>query len=117
VGCSGRALRALGGGCRPASASEWLAQITGTMAAKLADLRLLADAGRAAVPVVGIHDDAAAKKHPLYAVLLKAADEFAEVANEISKVVVELHSTVGLDEVKVQLQMLTEQLPLLRPAA
>jgi hypothetical protein len=102
----------------PASpVSEWLDQIAGTMSAKLAEIHALADAGRAVVPVTNVGSVAAAKKHPLYAVLQRAADEFGEVSTEIGALMLQLHGPLDLEQVKAQLQVLTEQLPLLRPAS
>jgi hypothetical protein len=93
------------------AAGEWPAQIVETMAIKLGDLRKLADAGRAAVPPVDGKAVRAAKKHPSYWVLQRSADEFAEVADEIGKVMAKLHSPLGLEEIRTQLRVLTERLP------
>ena len=102
----------------PASvAAEWLRRIAEDMAEKLAELGTLADAGRAAVPIVDRRSVRRVRRHPLYGILAKTADEFALTYDQISSLVVELHAAPDFDEVKAQLEVLTEQLPWLRPAA
>jgi len=102
----------------PASAAaEWLTRIAESMAEKLAELGTLADAGRAAVPIEDKKSITLVRKHPLYAMLEKSADEFADISDQVGRMMVELHDAPDLDQVRAQLEVLTEQLPWLRPAA
>lgn len=98
------------------AAADWLAQIAGTMATKLAEMEAFAEAGRAVAPAINANGIALAKRHPLYAQLKRSADEFAEVADQVSKLMIELQTPGNMERVRTELQVLTEQLPLLRPA-
>ncbi len=111
---SARAVARLLGTLPDCAAADWLARIAETMTAKLAEIQVLGDAGQAAVPVFTKRDVARAKAHPLYAQLQKSADEFADVADQVGSVMIELHTPPDLELIRAQLQMLTQQLPLLR---
>ena len=100
----------------PSAAADWVTHIAEDMAEKLAELVVLADAGRAAVPIVDKSSIARARKHPLYAMLKKTANEFDDISDQLGRMMVELNAP-DLDQVKTQLHVLTEQLPWLRPTA
>ncbi|MBP2326294.1 hypothetical protein JOF56_006679 [Kibdelosporangium banguiense] len=96
------------------AAGEWLGRIAETMSANLADIEALAEAGRAALPATDPLAVAEVRQHPLYGLLQKSAGEFTDVVGQINQMLVELHTPAGLEEVRTQLQVLAEQLPLLR---
>jgi hypothetical protein len=96
-------------------AGEWLGRIAETMSANLADIEALADAGRTALPATDPLAVAEIRQHPLYGLLQKSAGEFADVVGQINRMLVELHTPAGLEQVRTQLQVLAEQLPLLDP--
>jgi hypothetical protein len=95
------------------AAGEWLGRIAETMSANLADIEALAEAGRTALPATDPLAAAEIRQHPLYALLQKSAGEFADVVEQINRMLVELHTPAGLEQVRTQLQVLAEQLPLL----
>lgn len=96
-------------------AGEWLGRIAETMSANLADIEALAEAGRTALPATDPLAAAEIKQHPLYGLLQKSAGEFTDVVGQINRMLVELHTPAGLEQVRTQLQVLAEQLPLLGP--
>jgi hypothetical protein len=108
-----RALTRLLDSLPPTAAGEWLGRIAATMSANLGDVAKLADAGRAAIPADDERAIAEIKQHPLYALLQKSADEFADVVAQINRMTVELHTPAGLAQIRTQLQVMAEQLPLL----
>ena len=97
----------------PTAAGDWLGRIAATMSANLGDMAKLAAAGRAAVPPTDERAVAEIQQHPLYALLEKSADEFADVVAQINRMTVELHTPAGLEQVRTQLQVLAEQMSLL----
>ncbi|MEV4320407.1 hypothetical protein [Actinocrispum sp. NPDC049592] len=111
---SARAVARLLGTLPGSAAADWLTKIAKTMTTKLAEIQMLADAGQAVVPVFTKRDVARARAHPLYAQLERAADEFADVADQVGRAMVELHTPPELDLIRAQLEVLTQQLPLLR---
>lgn len=96
------------------AAGDWLGRIAETMSANLADIESLAEAGRAALPATDGRAVAEIKRHPLYGLLQQSAGEFADVVDQINRMTVELHTPRGLEQVRTQLQVLAEQMPLLR---
>jgi hypothetical protein len=97
------------------AAGEWLGRIAETMSANLADIEALAEAGRTALPATDPLAVAEIRHHPLYGLLQKSTREFTGVVGQINQMLVELHTPAGLAEVRTQLQVLAEQLPLLGP--
>jgi hypothetical protein len=95
------------------AAGEWLGRIAETMSANLADIEALAEAGRTALPATDPLAAAEIRQHPLYGLLRKSAGEFTDVVDQINQMLVELHTPAGLEQVRTQLQVLAEQLPLL----
>ena len=88
----------------PASpAKDWMLRISGQFQAELADVRGIAELGRA----LGAVDE----NHPVSQRLLSAARDFATFEAEVGRVALKMFDTPELDRARTDLEFLEQQLP------
>ncbi|MFJ6670957.1 hypothetical protein ACIQMJ_07590 [Actinosynnema sp. NPDC091369] len=86
----------------PSPAREWLERIAGRFAAELADVRRIADLGRALD---------ANHQHPVTDRLNAAVRDFTSFEDEVGRAALRLLNQSSLDAVRTDLEVLEQQLP------
>ncbi|MEC3981242.1 hypothetical protein [Amycolatopsis sp. H20-H5] len=101
----------------PSAARDWLFSIADTTHDKLSEVEALAELGRGLLPGRERGDVGAVREHEIFHRLVHSSEEFAGIEAEVLRLAVKSGSDADLDQVRVELELLGEQLDVLKPVS